>query len=220
MRARRCSPTRSAPAPSTDAYYAAFQIPDLLNHLLAGGALSIAFLPLYTRHLAAGDARGADHLLATVLGTLTAIAVVATALLWWWAEPLIALQFPRFDAATQATTVHLTRIVLPAQIFFIAGGIVNATLFAHGRFGAAALAPLLYNGGIIAGGLVLAPRIAAGVEGFAWGALVGADRRAVSGAAALRARPRPPAHARGAVRPRLPALPARSPRRSCSASRC
>ena len=49
MRARRCSPIASAPAPSTDAYYAAFQIPDLLNYLLAGGALSIAFLPLYTR---------------------------------------------------------------------------------------------------------------------------------------------------------------------------
>ncbi len=160
--------------PLTDAYYAAFQIPDLLNYLLAGGALSIAFLPLYTRHLAAGDGAGADRLLATVLGTLTAVAAVATALLWWFTEPLIALQFPRFDAATQATTVHLTRIVLPAQVFFVVGGIVNATLFAHGRFGAAALAPLLYNAAIIAGGLLLAPHLERGVEGFAWGALAGA----------------------------------------------
>jgi putative peptidoglycan lipid II flippase len=93
--------------------------------------------------------------------------------LWWYAEPLIALQFPRFDPATQALTVHLTRIVLPAQVFFVAGGIINATLFAHGRFGAAALAPVLYNGAIIAGGLFLAPRLALGVEGFAWGALIG-----------------------------------------------
>jgi putative peptidoglycan lipid II flippase len=158
---------------ATDAYYAAFQIPDLLNYLLAGGALSIAFLPLYTKSLAADDHAGADHLLATVLGTLTAVAAVATALLWWFAEPLIALQFPRFDPATQAMTVHLTRIVLPAQVFFIAGGIINATLFAHGRFGAAALAPLFYNGAIIAAGLLLAPHMAMGVEGFAWGALAG-----------------------------------------------
>lgn len=158
---------------STDAYYAAFQIPDLLNYLLAGGALSIAFLPLYTTQLARGDESAADHLLATVLGTLTAVAAAATVLLWWFAEPLIALQFPRFDPATQAMTVHLTRIVLPAQIFFIAGGIVNATLFAHGRFGAAALAPLLYNGAIIAAGVLLAPRMAVSVEGFAWGALAG-----------------------------------------------
>ena len=158
---------------STDAYYAAFQIPDLLNYLLAGGALSIAFLPLYTKHLARGDEDGADRLLATVLGTLTAVTALASVLLWWFAEPLIALQFPRFDPATQAMTVHLTRIVLPAQIFFIAGGIINAALFAHGRFAAAALAPLFYNGAIIVGGLVLAPRMAVGVEGFAWGALAG-----------------------------------------------
>ena len=157
----------------SDAYYAAFQIPDLLNYLLAGGALSIAFLPLYTKYLADADSAGADHLLATVLGTLTAVAAAATALLWWFAAPLVALQFPRFDPPTQALTSHLTRIVLPAQVFFIAGGIVNATLFARGRFGAAALAPLLYNGAIIAGGLLLAPRLAVGVEGFAWGALAG-----------------------------------------------
>ena len=159
---------------ATDAYYAAFQIPDLLNYLLAGGALSVAFLPLYTRELASGDTESADHLLATVLGTLSAVAVLATALLWWFAEPLIALQFPRFDPQTKALTVYLTRIVLPAQVFFIAGGIVNATLFARGRFGAAAAAPLLYNGGIIAGGLFLTPRLEVGIEGFAWGALVGA----------------------------------------------
>jgi len=158
---------------STDAYFAAFQIPDLLNYLLAGGALSIAFLPLYTRRLSRGDVEGADRFFATVLGTLGMIAVLATAALWWWAAPLVALQFPHFDAATQALTVRLTRIVLPAQIFFITGGIVNATLLARERFGAAAAAPLIYNAAIIAGGLLLAPR-GLGVEGFAWGALAGA----------------------------------------------
>jgi len=165
---------RAGAGAASDAYYAAFQIPDLLNYLLAGGALSVAFLPLYARHLARGDADQAEHLFATVLGTLGAAAAIATAVLWWFAEPLIGLQFPRFDPATRALTVHLTRIVLPAQIFFIAGGIVNATLLARERFGAAAAAPLLYNAGIIAGGLLLAPRMAVSVEGFAWGALVGA----------------------------------------------
>jgi len=158
---------------STDAYFAAFQIPDLLNYLLAGGALSVAFLPLYSRYLSRGDVEGADRFFATVLGTLGVIAVLATAALWWWAAPLVALQFPHFDASTQALTAHLTRIVLPAQIFFITGGIVNAALLARERFGAAAAAPLLYNATIIAGGLLLAPR-GLGVEGFAWGALVGA----------------------------------------------
>jgi len=155
-----------------DAYYAAFQIPDLFNHLLAGGALSIAFLPLYTRMRTEHGEAASERLLATVLGTLGAIALGATVLLWLFAEPLVALQFPRFDAAKQALTVHLTRIVLPAQIGFVAGGIVQVPLLARGRFLAAAIAPLLYNLGIIAGGVVLAPRL--GVEGFSWGALVGA----------------------------------------------
>ena len=157
-----------------DAYYAAFQIPDLLNYLLAGGALSIAFLPLYTKRRSSGREDEADDLLAVVLGTLTVAAALATALLWWQAPRLTALQFPAFDPATQELTARLTRIVLPAQIFFVAGGVINATLLARGRFAAAAAAPVLYNGGIIAGGLFLAPLTQEPVAGFSWGALIGA----------------------------------------------
>ena len=62
---------------STDAYFAAFQIPDLLNYLLAGGALSVAFLPLYTRYLSHGDSAGAERFFATVLGTLGTLAARA-----------------------------------------------------------------------------------------------------------------------------------------------
>lgn len=165
---------RAGAGASVDAYQAAFQIPDLLNYLLAGGALSIAFVPLYTKRLAGGNEAGAERLFATVLGTLTTLAAIATALLWWFAEPLVELQFGGFDAQTRELTVRLTRIVLPAQVFFIAGGILNGTLLARGRFGAAAAAPLLYNAGIIAGGLVLAPLTSNPVEGFSWGALAGA----------------------------------------------
>lgn len=154
-----------------DAYRAGFQVPDYLNYFLAGGALSVAFVPLYNRALARSR-DDAERLLGTVLGTIGALAVLVTGILWWQTEALVALQFPRFDSARQALTVHLTRIVLPAQIFFITGAIVRAALMAEGRFGAQAAAPVLYNGAIIAGGLLLAPRL--GVEGFAWGALVGA----------------------------------------------
>ena len=157
---------------ATDAYYAAFQIPDLLNYFLAGGALSIAFVPFYTRVLAQDGFAAAETLLAKVTGTMSALTLAATVVLWWQAEALIALQFPKFSPETQALTVKLTRIVLPAQVFFIAGGIQRAALMAHGRFATQALAPLIYNGAIIVGGLWLGP--AYGAEGFAWGALVGA----------------------------------------------
>ena len=153
----------------TDAYYAAFQIPDLLNYLLAGGALSIAFLPFYSRTREHAGERAASRLFATVLGSMGAATVLATILLWLYADPLIRLQFPAFDPATQDLTIRLTRIVLPAQIFFVTGGIVRAVLMAEGRFLTHALAPLLYNACIIAGGLVTG-----NAEGFAWGVLVGA----------------------------------------------
>ncbi|MCB9652824.1 MAG: murein biosynthesis integral membrane protein MurJ [Deltaproteobacteria bacterium] len=156
----------------TDAYNAAFQIPDLLNYFLAGGALSVAFLPSYARLVAKGETEAAQRFFGTVLGTLGAIALLATLLLWIFAEPLVDLQFPGFSATTRALTVRMTRIVLPAQVFFITGGIVNATLMALGRFRAQALSPLIYNACIILGGLVLAPSL--GAEGFSWGALLGA----------------------------------------------
>jgi putative peptidoglycan lipid II flippase len=155
--------------PDTDAYYAAFQIPDLLNYLLAGAAFSISFLPVYTRVEERSGRAEADRLFANVLGTLAVITMVATAILWIYADQLVAFQFSAFAPETQALTVRLTRIVLPGQIFLITGGIVRAVLMARGRFATQALAPLLYNGGCIAGGLITGT-----VEGFAWGILAGA----------------------------------------------
>jgi putative peptidoglycan lipid II flippase len=154
-----------------DAYRAAFQLPDLLNYLLAGSAFSIAFIPVYERARRERGQSGAEDLFATVLGTTAAVVVALTALLWWLAEPLTALLFGAFTPEKQALTAHLTRIVLPAQVFFVTGGVLKAALMAHGHFGAQAAAPIVYNLGIIAGGLALGGAL--GIEGFAWGALVG-----------------------------------------------
>lgn len=154
-----------------DAYRAAFQLPDLLNYFLAGGALSIAFVPMYSRVRGREGEDAAARLFALVLGSVGGIAVVVTGLLWWWAEGLVELQFPHFDLATQQLTVRLTRIVLPAQICFVAGGIVRAVLMARNRFATQALTPVIYNLGIISLGLGLGRAL--GAEGFAWGALLG-----------------------------------------------
>ena len=107
-----------------------------------------------------------------MLGTLGLAVALATLAIWLGADALVALQFPRFDPAQRALTTELTRIVLPAQLFFVCGGVVQAALMAQGRFAAQAAAPLLYNFGIILGGLLLGPTL--GVAGFAWGALLGA----------------------------------------------
>lgn len=157
---------------TTDAFYAAFQIPDLLNYFLSGGALSIAFIPLYNKVIARDGEAAAQKMMESVLGTLGVIVVTATAVLWWQAEALIRFQFPRFDEETTAMTVQLTRIVLPAQVFFITGGIIQAVLLAHKNFHAAALAPFIYNICIIAGGYFLHDSF--GIQGFAIGTLAGA----------------------------------------------
>ena len=111
-----------------DAYRAAFQIPDILNHFLAGGAFAVAFVPFYLRVRAARGDEAAGRLVATAFGTLTVISLAATAALWIFAESLVALQFPNFAPETRALTVRLTRIVLPAQIFFVIGGLVRPVL--------------------------------------------------------------------------------------------
>jgi len=159
-------------SPEADAYRAAFQIPDILNHFLAGGAFSVAFVPFYTRVRESRGEAAALRLLGTVLGTLTAIAVVATAALWLGSEPLVGWLFRGFADEPRELTLRLTRIVLPAQIFFVAGGVLRAALMAHDRFATQALAPLAYNAGIIAGGVLFGSTL--GAEGFAWGALAGA----------------------------------------------
>jgi putative peptidoglycan lipid II flippase len=158
-------------SPEVDAYRAAFFVPDLLFHFLAGGAISVPFIPLYTRARARSEAAAAD-VLAVVLGTTMLLAAAATLALWLAADALVPWIFSEFPADTQRLAVRLTRIVLPAQLCFIAGGVIRGALMARGRFGSQALAPLVYNAGIIAGGLLLGPRL--GAEGFAWGTLFGA----------------------------------------------
>jgi putative peptidoglycan lipid II flippase len=162
---------RLGATPEADAYRVAFQIPDLLNHLLAGGAFSIAFVPLYTRIRTHEGQAAADALLAVVLGTMTGLVTIFTLILWLGAYPLISQLFSGFAPEQQALVARLTRIVLPAQICFVAGGVIRAVLMARDRFGTQAAAPLVYNAGIILGGLL---GVRSGAEGFAWGVLGGA----------------------------------------------
>jgi putative peptidoglycan lipid II flippase len=155
-----------------DAYKAAFLLPDLLNYFLAGGAFSIAFMPFYTRLWKREGDAGADRFLAVVFGTTGALVIAVTVLLWLGAYPIVAALFPNFSDEQTALTAHLTRVLLPGQIFFVSGGVLRGALMARGRFASQSLAPVVYNLAIIAGGLALGTRI--GAEGFAWGALVGA----------------------------------------------
>lgn len=156
-----------------DAYQVAFVLPEILNHIAASGFLSVTFIPIFADYAARGREeegwRGFSAIL-TVFGLMLAVLIAAAEL---FAARLVGWVAPGMtDGAAVAQAVRMTRIILPAQFFFFAGGLFMAVQFAKEKFAVPALAPLLYNGGIIAGGLLLA-RLP-GMEGFAWGVLAGA----------------------------------------------
>lgn len=155
-----------------DAYVAAFLIPEFLNHLLAGGFMSITFIPLFQRHLVAKDEMRAWRLFSNIFTTGTLVMALLVAVCWVFTPQILGLLGSKVGGADIALAVRMTRIILPAQICFYWGALLMAVQFAHKRFFLPALAPLFYNAGIILGGVLLAPRL--GIEGFAWGVLAGA----------------------------------------------
>lgn len=154
-----------------DVFWASFTLPDWLNYLLAGGAVSIVFIPLFAASLARGDEAGAWRTFNGVFNGTVLVVTAFTALLWVQAPQVAGVVAPGFDEEQRALWVHLTRIVLPAQVFHLAGGLLSATLQARDQHALPALATLGYTGGILALGLLLGPTL--GAEGFAWGVLLG-----------------------------------------------
>jgi putative peptidoglycan lipid II flippase len=156
----------------TDAYHAAFWLPDLLNYFLAGGALSLTFIPLYATLVTQQNADRAWRLFWTLALTTVLLLVPSIAVAWVFAADIVRLMYPGFSAEQTELTVQLTRIILPGPIFFALGGLIGATELANRRFVAAALSPLIYNLCIVLGGTVAAPWL--GISGFSVGVMAGA----------------------------------------------
>jgi putative peptidoglycan lipid II flippase len=157
---------------TTDAFYAAFTLPDFLNYLVAGGSLSLTFIPVFTRFASEDREEEAWHVFSTVIcamGLLLAAVVVAGEI---YSPQLVEILTPGFKPTAKAEAVFLTRLMMPAQLCFYLGSILSAVQYAKGQFVVPSLAPVVYNFGIILGGVLLAPKI--GITGFAVGVLAGA----------------------------------------------
>ena len=161
----------------TDAYVAAFTLPDWLNYILAGGAASITFISIYTRFMAEKREGEAQRTFSIVITVMTTVMVIGTLI-----SEIITPQFVRWMFGPSSShagfspdqielCVHLTRILLPAQIFFYVGGVVSAVLLSHRLFLFPAFGPLIYNVFIILGGVVGGHRF--GIASLAYGALLG-----------------------------------------------
>jgi len=156
----------------TDVYRAAFSIPDLLFFLIAGGALSSSFVPVFTEYLTRGQEEEAWKVFSVVATFMTLVVTGFVLIGEVFARQLVPLVAPGFQPWQLDMTAALTRIVLPAQICFFLGGLMMATLYVRGHFLVPALGPIIYNLGIIAGGWLLGGHL--GVAGLSWGALAGA----------------------------------------------
>jgi putative peptidoglycan lipid II flippase len=157
--------------PQTDAYVAGFTIPDWLNYIVAGGTASITFISIYTRFLAEGKEKDAQKTFSVIITVMTVVLAIGIVLAEIFTPQMTRYFFNGFSPSQITLCVHLTRILLPAQLFFYVGGVVSAVLLSRRLFFLPAFGPLLYNAFIILGGVILSRRL--GISSLAYGALAG-----------------------------------------------
>ena len=155
-----------------DAYFAAFRIPDFIFNLLVIGALSAAFIPVFTRYLSRDHEDEAFKISNSVLNLVLILWLFIALLIFIFARPIMGLLVPGFDTEKLSLTVNLTRIMLLSPLFFGISAVAGSMLNSYRRFFSFALAPVLYNLGIIIGALILIPRM--GVYALAVGVVIGA----------------------------------------------
>jgi putative peptidoglycan lipid II flippase len=156
-----------------DAYRAAFALPDLLAYFLIGGAASISLITILNRYREAGDEAGGDHALSVILNNMLVVLSVGVLLAEIFAPQYVWLANKGFrgDDARSSLCVAMTRIIIPAQLFFFIGSVMGARLQVRKIFIYQAFAPLLYNLGIIFGAVLLHRSL--GVKSLALGVFAG-----------------------------------------------
>jgi putative peptidoglycan lipid II flippase len=158
---------------AADAFAAAYQFPELLVSMLAGGAVAAAFVPVYTAALVARERASAERLAAAVV-TLTAAGMggVSIAVLCgapWLTATLLA---PGFSPEQQQLTAQLIQVLMVAMFFYAVGSVYANILQAHDHFVTPALGTVLIDLGQILGVWLLARQW--GIVSAAWGLVVGA----------------------------------------------
>lgn len=156
-----------------DAYQVAFVIPEILNHIVASGFLSVTFIPIFSAYLIQGKEEKGWKILSIILNSFGGFLIILIIISMVFANKFVSIIAPGLqDPATINAAVRMTRIIMPAQFFFFTGGLFMAVQFSKEKFFIPAMAPLIYNLGIIIFGIIFADSL--GMEGFSWGVLFGA----------------------------------------------
>lgn len=155
-----------------DAYYAAFRIPDFVYGLLVAGALSAAFVPVFTETLVGDKKERSWKFVSDFLTALSCVLGLFVLLFFIWSDTLVGVLMPGFPLEKQTMVVVLTRIMLLSPLFFGVSAVFGGVLVSLKQFIVYSLAPLFYNAGIIFGILFLVARF--GQNGLAYGVVLGA----------------------------------------------
>jgi len=153
-------------------FFAAFRLPDLIFQLLILGAMSVAFIPIFTEYLETKSKRDAFALGQSLMVLVLIFFMVVTILVYFFIEPLTFLIVPGFSPEQRETVASLTKIILVGQIILAVGSFFVGVLQSFQRFIIPALAAVFYNLGIILGILFLAKPL--GILGPAVGVIIGA----------------------------------------------
>ncbi len=158
---------------STDAFFAAFKIPDFFFFTIAAGALGVAFMPVLADHLHKHDRKGVWELSNSLLNFLAMIMFAVGLVIFIFAEPLIHnIVAPKLDPEQLHNAVTIMRLIAFNPLLFTIGGILTSVQQTFGRFFFYAIAPLVYNLSIIISIFVF--RDSLGLIGLGVGALIGA----------------------------------------------
>ncbi len=154
-----------------DAYYAAFRLPDLVYSFLVLGALSAAFVPVFTGLIARNEHTRAWNLVEGALQWLTVILAAAAIVGMFLAHQIAGWIAPGFSPEKQSLVALLTRIMLLSPIFLALSAVIGGVLVSFKQFLAYSFAPVFYNIGIIFGITILYPSF--GPVGLAFGVVLG-----------------------------------------------
>ena len=135
-----------------DAYTVAFTIPDFMFFILVSGALSVSFIPVFNQRLASGNKKSAWELSSSMINFLALVTLVASILIMIFADPLVRYVVgPGLDEAGRSLAVSMMRVIAVNPFLFAVATVIASMQQAVGRFTFYALAPTIYNIGIIIG---------------------------------------------------------------------
>jgi len=162
-----------------DAYNVAYRIPNLVRDLFAEGAMSSAFVPMFTRHLTTSGRESAWRLGNHVINALIVITVILVVLGMIFAEPIVGAFAGAYRSVPGKLelTVFLTRMMLPFLTFVALAAAFMGMLNSLHRFFIPALSPAMYNVATIACAFAVVPLMPAfglpAIAGIAIGSLLG-----------------------------------------------